>query len=220
MEIKNKWRHVRDNFVRSIAGGKSGSAASKKKKYVYADCLAFLLSANDKRSTSGNISFENTEHDVGLFADSIDNEDDDGNLTEIPPVPIREAGNKSVATVAKKTSSRSSKIPNMSPFQSELLQKLNGSSNAEVDDPDKSFLLSLLPDYKKLDDDKRLEFRIQILQCLKGTIKRKLNSNLTPPYASQQWFSGVSSGSVYSNPGQVFNLQNIISSPAYPASSE
>ncbi len=59
------------------------------------------------------------------------------------------------------------------PFHSVLLQKLDASdgkdssTTRELDDPDRMFLLSLLGNYKKLNDDEKLDFKLEVLQFLK-----------------------------------------------------
>ncbi|XP_050296320.1 uncharacterized protein LOC126736135 [Anthonomus grandis grandis] len=60
-DMKNKWRHVRDNFLKSLNRGKSGDPAMKMRKYIYADSLQFLLTTVDKRKTSGNIDTQDVE---------------------------------------------------------------------------------------------------------------------------------------------------------------
>lgn len=47
--MKKKWKNIRDSYSKFICQGKSGDADTKKKKYVYADALAFLLQTVTKR---------------------------------------------------------------------------------------------------------------------------------------------------------------------------
>ncbi|CAG9770625.1 unnamed protein product [Ceutorhynchus assimilis] len=55
---KKKWKNLKDRFqkeVRMEKAVRSGSAASKKKKYVYYDIMQFLLRQLESRSTESNI---------------------------------------------------------------------------------------------------------------------------------------------------------------------
>lgn len=62
-----------------------------------------------------------------------------------------------------KKSKKYQKEPTTTPFQNKLLSYIELTQN---NDPDKHFLLSLLPDYKKLNDSQKLEtiFRLNSLQ--------------------------------------------------------
>lgn len=44
------------------------------------------------------------------------------------------------------------------------------------EDADKAFLLSLLPDYKKLNDDEKIDFRLHTLQFFRNLIQKHENS--------------------------------------------
>jgi len=89
-----------------------------------------------------------------------------------------------------------------SPFQNKLLSYLEQTQN---DDPDKHFLLSLLPDYKKLNDTQKLEFRINTLQFFKNV---QLSTNNSAAY-SQPYFN---QNNVYPQYSSIFPLptQNIV----------
>lgn len=41
--MKSRWRHIRDNFMKFLNQGRNGLLTSKRKKYMYADALMFLL---------------------------------------------------------------------------------------------------------------------------------------------------------------------------------
>lgn len=64
----------------------------------------------------------------------------------------------------------------MTHFQKKLLEKIDEDKKtaADVDDADKQFLLSILPDYKKLNDDGKLDFRLLVLNFFRDV--RKKNS--------------------------------------------
>ena len=64
-------------------------------------------------------------------------------------------------------------------------------SSKQKKDPDKAFLISLLPDYNKLNEDEKIDFRLLTLQFFQS-IRRKKSQNLQPnqlpqvPYLSSQ----------------------------------
>jgi hypothetical protein len=139
--MKNKWRHIRDNFHKYVNQGKSGDAApKKKKKYVYADALMFLLNTMEKRKTSGNIA-ECEREEIG------EDDDEEGLAANVSSI---EPGASSQPLKVPQTGNRQRRMSNLTPFQNELLKKLEDRSKQEEEDGDKSFLMSLLSDYKKL----------------------------------------------------------------------
>lgn len=74
----------------------------------------------------------------------------------------------------------------MSPFQTELLKKLNtNSSEPKEEDADKFFLISLIPDYKKLNDDEKIDFRIMTLQFFRNVRRKRFVQNQMPDPSSQ-----------------------------------
>lgn len=176
--MKNKWRHIRDNFMKCQNQGKSGDPApSKKKKYIYADALAFMLTTVEKRRTTGNIAEYEGEDRRGKDA-----EDD---ASEVGP-----CGQEADSCPQALQSYRNAESPinsrrktSLTTFQSVLLEKLDRSGD---DDPDKMFLVSLLPEYKKLNDDEKLDFRFHCLQFFRNI--RCKNSNQTQQHAPANQF--------------------------------
>ena len=162
--MKNKWRHITDNFLKFLNRGKSGDPAPKTKKYIYADALQFLLNTVEKRKTSGNID-DNFEKDNNEEKEENENDDDKEQREQI------ESRSK---TRSLKSSQSTSHQRNMTPFQRELLKNLNDDTSNQ-EDADKSFLLSLLLDYKKLNDDEKVDFRLSTLQFFKN---RQQNKNV------------------------------------------
>jgi hypothetical protein len=143
--MKNKWRHIRDNFHKYVNQGKSSDAApKKKKKYVYADALMFLLNRMEKRKTSGNIAEYEKEEEREEIGEDDDEEGLAANVSSIEP------GASSQPPKVPQTGNRQRRMSNLTPFQNELLKKLEDRSKQEEEDADKSVLMSLLPDYKNL----------------------------------------------------------------------
>lgn len=171
-ELKNKWRHVRDGFSRSLNKGKNGdAAASMKKKYTYADSLVFLLNTLEKRTTTGNMEdSDENQDDTSEMEERCVNDNGDGNSANIsdnhPSSIIRKANLPNRQKRKRQNSS------NLTEFQSQLLKKLHESDTKE-EDVDKPFLLSLLGDYKKLSDGEKLDFKFMTLQFFRDIQRQK-----------------------------------------------
>jgi len=82
-----------------------------------------------------------------------------------------------------KKSKKNQKEPTTTPLQNKLLSYIELTQN---NDPDKHFLLSLLPDYKNLNDSQKLEFRLNSLQFFKNVqLSTSSSSVYTQPYSNQ-----------------------------------
>lgn len=109
-------------------------------------------------STSGNFE-DDVDESVETNCEQVTQEKDvvayRDNMDQTTPV-----------TFQSKKFKKSQKETIITPFQNKLLLScLEKSLNT---DPDTHFLLSLLPDYKKLNDTQKLEFRINTLQFFKN----------------------------------------------------
>ncbi|RZF34004.1 hypothetical protein LSTR_LSTR012349, partial [Laodelphax striatellus] len=176
MDMKNKWRNIRDSFTRYV---KSDAPADKKKKYVHADALMFLLDTMEGVSTlvfEGDTRPVNSIEEVDLSTDSaiahcvteiVNYEIED----DIPPPRksarqgLRNRNSKmtSSSTNTKITSStKNSQMTSSDSEQPPLPQP--SCSYAVEEDPDRLYILSLLADYKKLDEDDKLEFKLDYVE--------------------------------------------------------
>lgn len=167
--------------------GKSGDAApSKKKKYVYAVALTFLLSTMEKRPTSGNLPEDDEETEVNP------QEEQEGNTTLNSEIVDEVLGDTPLQPPKPITKGKINKNNKMSQFQSQLLENLSSSSTAE-EDPDHLFILSLLSDYKKLNEDEKLDFKLMNIQFFQNIRRRKAQQTAPPvtyqnqPFQLQSW---------------------------------
>jgi len=92
----------------------------------------------------------------------------------IPPISDR-------YSTPKSKKQNSSKVQKMTPFQKELLSNLATSEEDETSDPDKAFLYSLLPDYKRLNYDQKTDFRLMTLQYFRNVSLGSNQLQSTPP---------------------------------------
>lgn len=72
----------------------------------------------------------------------------------------------------------------LNPFKTALLQRFDSLNNENDIDPDKAFLLSVLPDYKSLDQSKKIDFRQYILDFFKNQ-NSFTQQNTHPPQLNQ-----------------------------------
>ncbi|KAK4321119.1 hypothetical protein Pmani_008064 [Petrolisthes manimaculis] len=169
-EMKKKWRNIRDRYIKFV--NQQDDSAAKKKKYVYADALSFLQQTLKKRKATENIE-EDTEEEKHQEREGSEEEDndDEGVATSVsskfPRVMYHQHPKPNNLT-------RRHPKPNLTSFQNELLKKLADISKQEEDDPDKLSLLSLLPHYKQLNDDEKIDFKLMTLQFFQD--KRNGNS--------------------------------------------
>lgn len=198
-EMKKKWRHVRDNFMRQVNQTRSGLAPAKRKKYVYADALAFLLDFDEVTPKFCDISVETSLHD------ELDQEQATGvhyfeilgeNVLEDEPTRPSSEKTRPTRSSQKKThepkdqpKTSQEKIPEpksetttLSSFQNRPPKKLDDSS----EDCDRLYLLSLLSDFKQLDPDEKLEFKLMNLQYFRSVHQRKARPAGPVPTATPQ----------------------------------
>ncbi|XP_022168234.1 uncharacterized protein LOC111032273 [Myzus persicae] len=183
----------------------SGSGASKKKKYHYADILSFLKPVAEKRSTTGNFE-DNLDESVQV----------EQTFEEISPTSETEQNaiaSTSTSQVHTKKFKKTVKETPITPFQNKLLTYLE---ERECNDPDKHFLLSLLPDYKNLNDSQKLDFRINALNFFKNANQThnisSSSSTYQPANVYQNNNSYQDSSSFYLPP----HRQPEINNPYYP----
>ncbi|XP_069686126.1 ABC transporter F family member 4-like isoform X2 [Periplaneta americana] len=164
--LKDKWRHIRDNYMKFINPETSPNAnlKKKKKKYVYADSLCFLQHLVKKRRTRSVNQEKEEEEEEQQQQQEVN--------TSQKQVMVNSVAEK--LSTSLKPAPRTRKYEDVRDFQKELVVKLN-KQKPEDEDADRAFLLSLLPDYRKLNDDQKIDFRIHALQFFRD-IRRGQNT--------------------------------------------
>ncbi|XP_076034828.1 uncharacterized protein LOC143021305 [Oratosquilla oratoria] len=182
-DMKEKWRNIRDRFVKYLNQGKSGEPATKKKKYVYAEALCFLLPTIERRKPTGNVEDGAHEEEGELHPERTGGSEEDDNEESLAA---------SVRSKVPRAGPRQPAKANLTPFQEELLKRLTENPKQEDEDPDKAFLFSLLPYYKQLNADEKIDFRMLTLQFFQNTRRTKRAQGLQPgqpQYATVPYFS-------------------------------
>lgn len=132
-------RKKKENNVRS-----GSSAAAKKRKTPYVEMLRFLDVLREMRPTTSNIEAE--------FYETSGEENQ-----------LQETGSES-SNFSSKRASR--KDQSMTMFQRSLINSMEKSSQDDSDS-DKQFLLSLLPQMKKMSEAQNFDFRLDIMNLVK-----------------------------------------------------
>lgn len=157
-KIQSRWKSARDTYMRVKANKrklKSGSGATKCKKYVFYEMMTFL-DVNVSTEADESIDIQTEEHqsttddyNISIPTTSTDHSD------------LERTFNDTVSGTSRKRKCLSSQTD----FEKELLEFVKQNS-AVNDDEDLNFFKSLLPTVKKLGSFKKLMFRTKVLEAL------------------------------------------------------
>lgn len=188
--VQRKWKNLRDCFRKEInlqKSSKSGDGRTKRRKYLYFEQLMFLMPSMESRDTSGNYSPPQS-HDTG------DEEQDDS--VSQPATVTAIASSHQPSTSGTSASHRGQTKKRKYPTYEESLLHIISQKNEDVDE-DKSFLMSLLPSFKKLSPQQKLTTKVEYLQVLNRvmfaaentspvqTQPRFVYSSVQPPHGYQ-----------------------------------
>jgi len=149
MEVKKKWHSLRTCFARELKlqkETKSGQGAKKRRKYIYFEKLLFLLPSVENGGHRGNLNVRSSLSDTEIESEVA---------CEEATGERREYGRRRKPATQKET------------YEESLLKILEQKKPADTDD-DVNFALSLVPILQSLDDYKKIEARIQIMNLLKN----------------------------------------------------
>lgn len=160
--MKKKWRNIQNKFHRYA---NRAGPASKKKPYVYAENLQFLLSKTSELSPAGrSCKKSRTEGPLDEDNRSPRSVDESPEVEEPTPGPGVSQSLKPYTRIIKNKSHST---------ECQTKQTNNNTSSLEQEqDADKMFLLSLLPDFKSMHEEDKLDYRITTMQFMRYA-KRK-----------------------------------------------
>ncbi|XP_060874640.1 uncharacterized protein LOC132948254, partial [Metopolophium dirhodum] len=150
--LQRKWRSLRDSYNRELKKNKevkSGSGASKHRKYLYFDNLSFLKPISERRETSSSIDDTHQNEGEQLITDNC--YDKSQNVTK-------------KRKTTKNTDKETELITNLSHRLSERMSKENEALNNI--DSDKHFLLSLYDRFKAIDNNIKFQAQIEIMNVI------------------------------------------------------
>lgn len=154
--MKNKWRHVRDSFNKYNNQVKSRYSEVKKRRYIYADNLMFLVHEGHKRTKNPVVQETNSKDSPD---DQMETKQEESERTRPKP------------QWTKKTTGR---IPDKIQTNKQSILKHTCVNSRSEEDPDRCYLLSLLPEFKKLTDDQKLDFRFHTLQFFRVVRSKRI----------------------------------------------
>ncbi|XP_005108692.1 uncharacterized protein LOC101863378 [Aplysia californica] len=162
VELQRKWKSLRNSFRRELAISKklkSGSAADTgRKEYMYFQKLSFLLPiCHDTKSQTEGAS----------DSDCCAQQDSNPEIAAGPSRPVHQTRKR------KSTSSSSSSSEDL------LLQTLAKNIERKIkgpEDADRHFLLSLLPHFKSISDNMKLELQGEFLAVLSKYRQRTVSA--------------------------------------------
>ena len=150
MEVQKKGNSLQNCFARELRlqkETKSGQGAKKRRKYIYFEKLLFLLPSVENREHRGNLNVRSSLSDTETESEVA--------CEEATGERRREYGRRRKPATQKET------------YEESLLKILEQKKPADTDE-DVNFALSLVPILQSLDDYKKTEARIQIMNLLKN----------------------------------------------------
>ncbi|XP_014292877.1 uncharacterized protein [Halyomorpha halys] len=154
-KISTRWRNIRDTFLKSEKKkARTGKPPARGRQYIYAKQLTFLIPL------------------LGLPQSSVNEEEDERSLSPESRISDELTQNPSTSTKSSLASRGQGKMD----LERSLLKFLNQSLTTEPPDDDQLFFDSIKPYVKQFSEDKKLEFRTQVLSLVKK-IKSGSGSN-------------------------------------------
>lgn len=199
-ELIRKWKGIRSSFSRELQKRKTmpaGSpAAAQRKAYVYFDQLQFLLPiATNKRSAT----LPETEGDFC----SVE-------LEEMTTMEELRRGDPSKKRMKKEEG----------PFIESVTSMSSMDKGHEKEDEDRYFFLSLIPEVKKVDADRRMDCKLEIMSVIRRyqtTSQMQQGFYQSPSQATSQNFNSFHTP-ISSPPEYKAHLANLPTmDPNYPA---
>lgn len=158
--MKKKWRNIQNKFHRYV---RQVGPASKKKTYKYAEYLQFLLANTSELRPAGR-SCKKSRRTEGELDEDNRSVEESSEVEEPTPGPsVSQSLKPSILIIKNKSHST----------ECQTEQTNNNTSSLEQEqDADKMFLLSLLPDFKSMHEEDKLDFRIMTMHFMRY-VKRK-----------------------------------------------
>lgn len=174
--MQRKWKSLRDSYTRELSRKQkepSGSAAQNRKQYVFFEQLRFLETA------------------VKITSSSLDHDDNQINKNISPAQEQESDQQRNMSTSeARSVKGKRPRTSHDTPTEDEVflqhLKKRYMSATQDSSDPDTLFMLSLVPELKKLTGLQKLAVKSDIINLI---CKRQQEQNTIPfppatPHAS------------------------------------
>lgn len=174
-DVKEKWKNIRNGFVRSLKPTPSGSSSKAKKPYYLHDVMQFVLpyvKPVQHSQNTGNISpdteaMTQLENVLGKNNEKTDSEAELSNLNQESSSSLVPKRKK------KKFITKEQDVVDQAVLQYIKEKKVNNTIEPVPDDDRKMFLFSLLPDVKSLSETNLRTFKIKTLTLLEQLITQQ-----------------------------------------------
>lgn len=170
VECKERWENIRNGFVRSLKSPPSESSAMAKKPYYLHDLMQFVLpyvrAVHHSEKTGGNFPIpEETNEDDIIQANEDEPEEQTGQESSEPP-KVQEQHLQTPQTPTQGGTKRKLK-KGLDEVDKTFLEYLKLQKEVtKTEDHRKMFLLSLLPDVRKLSENNLRTFKIKTMMLL------------------------------------------------------
>ncbi|XP_036326814.1 uncharacterized protein LOC118739542 isoform X2 [Rhagoletis pomonella] len=162
-DCKEKWKNMRNGFVRSLKPSPSGSSSKAKKPYYLHDIMSFVLPyVKPVQHLETTCNFILPDSDVHHYDDVECTENDEFHCDEMPQTSKHSQNTPS--SVEKKKRKKVEEKDEVDVAMLNYLQEKNLRKTA--DNSRKMFLLSLLPEVTSLSDKRLRQFKIRTLLLL------------------------------------------------------
>nr|XP_023028077.1 uncharacterized protein LOC111516130 [Leptinotarsa decemlineata] len=172
--VMKKWANIRDSFRRSErmykTSLKSGNARQPPKTYIFAQQLQFLKKTTAGRSIDDSFAVVADTEDTGSGADTTLQES--------------ESQNDALAIGSAPKIAETSRLKKPDPlFKKKKKTKPNGTGTHQLTIKEKSnrhfsFFKGITPTLETFDDDKVVEFQLEVMQIISEMKKNKKNYNV------------------------------------------
>ncbi|XP_041430872.1 uncharacterized protein LOC121397709 [Xenopus laevis] len=182
-ELQTRWKNIKDCFRREVSlqknDSRSGASPSRRKKYIYADRLLFLVPTFTTRQTSGNVENEQQEENEENVGESENiGETSSGTSSGSPsastsntlhPLRLSQAANKQSGK-RKRSSSEiaSGDVKEMISMLCTSLSARGGPKNTyqHEETPEFSFLTGLLPTIMTISQAQRQSLQVEMTKLV------------------------------------------------------
>ncbi|XP_076030828.1 uncharacterized protein LOC143019011 [Oratosquilla oratoria] len=171
-DLQSKWKNLRTCFQRECNAQTSetpGPRGKKRRKYMYFDQMLFLLPTSKDKETAINVDSQNNDRENGNLEEMKNGIEGEGFcIAEHESANFMHQATNANTTVSTTIGIHTRKTKSERPFEEQLLEILSEMKDRDKEiDEDKYFLLSLLPSFRKLNDDQKFFARCEFLNTLR-----------------------------------------------------
>lgn len=159
-EVQARWKNIRDAYSKDCrkhtTDTKSGSEAVKSRRYIFSEQLSFLRKVTGNRTTTDSLSSAQETQEIN------------GHASQNSATPQSVEGSAQTGPTKRKKIS----------LEERMIKFMEG--NEEQEDADKDFFMSMLPSVRTLNEDQKIEFRVQVILSLQSIKSGRYRQSVNP----------------------------------------